>query len=266
MANLATSKTRYLWCALCAVAACSTTVLICMSAQADAADFIDGDRAQIGEDGKIYGVPFEGPDGNVIIPDMTRVLATNGKYGYISTEEMHAAIIDYAISEEERIQSIRNTASMRAPAIASATEEYFGTSFLTPEELEECAKVLINENGYENALNAYSEIAAEPLAAAINQGKLEREKAIDLVRISAENAVVAMASEEALSHEDMVEAQAATLVDNCAVNPITSDQITITRATFDVVYQLAQEKLAVSIPVYSSDGTTVVGSYLVDRM
>lgn len=265
---------RYALCALAAAVALALTVAACMNGQAAAASRIDETRAFVGDDGLVYGVPFEGDDGLIVMPDMTRVRATNGKYGYISVEEMHAAIVDYATTEEERLASIRNVASMRAPALAHATEEYFGAAALTSAELSSLADGLHRGGGYQNAQATYAELAAEPLAQAINQGAVNREVAIALVSEyvrTEESADIARFVEGAegsaeASEAEAVKAYAAAIVDNRGVDPVTPNEVIVTPAIFEAVYEIAKAELAVPIPVYAADGTTVVGTCMVDRM
>lgn len=260
------ARTRYSRFAMCAVVGCVAAAMVCVGSLAAADTYVDETRAHVGTDGQIYGVPFEGPDGNIVMPDMTRVRATNGNYGYISNDEMYAAILDNASNEEEKVQSIKNTANKKAPALASATEKYFGVAALTADELEECSRILITENGHSNALAAYSELAAEPLAVAINQGSLNRETAVALVSTYAKSADAATISQLSGDSEDSVQSYAESIVDNSVIEPVSAQQITVTQDVFDEVYKLAQQELAVPIPVYDEDGVTVVGTYMVNRM
>lgn len=272
MKSTAKPWTRYALCICCAIAAFALTSFACISNQATANSYIDESRAYMGDDGLIYGVPFEGEDGLITMPDMTRVRATNGNYGYISMDEMYSAIIDYATTEEEKSQSVANVAAMRAPAFAHATERYFGTAALTAGELTALADGLHREGGYVNAQSSYSDLAAAPLAAAINQDIIERDVAIALVSEYAheanETAIAPLSADgsNAQAVADAIESYAADIIDNRANAPITADQVTITSTMFDEIYEIAKAELAVPIPVYASDGTTVVGTYMVDRM
>ncbi len=251
--------------ALIIIVACLSAVLACAVSNAVAEPAIDESRVSVGDDGQTYGVPYEGSDGLIVMPDMTRVRATNGNFGFISNAEMQSAILDYATSEEEKTQSIRNTASKRAPALASATSQYFGVDLVDASELEECSQLLYWENGLAHASAAYSEVTCAALAKAINEGMLEQDVALELIEASFQTQSSDVNANESGSNETALE-RATAVIDNRASQSVTASQVVVSQDMFNEIYEIAKNQLAVSIPVYASDGVTVVGEYMVGRM
>ena len=265
---------------------------------------LDPKSAYVGDDGLIYGVPYEGPDKTIVMPDMARVKATNGNFGYISVDQMYAAIIDYAETEDAKSDSIHNTAELKGEALSEAFSEYYGVNSISPDDGYRLGETLYRENGRESARELMNDIASFDLAKAIVFGSLDGEKAAQLLVDSVadgsigKNQVVSVACSLDPSYlSDIVDSfgvqlEASLIDDNVdsvrtvensllALDDfefaklivelkdesfITGDTVRIQSDAFSSIYKIAQPKVAVYIPVYGEDGITVVGEYQVDRM
>lgn len=265
---------------------------------------LDSDSAYVGDDGLVYGVPYEGPDKTIVMPDMARVKATNGNFGYISVDQMYAAIIDYAETEEAGVESVHNTAELKARALSEAFDEYYGVDSISFDDGYRLGEILYRENGRESARALMNDVASSDLAKAIVAGTLDKEKAAGLLVDSVadgsieKNRVVAVAcslepsrlndvfdtsgiqlestlsdsggdparaTESSLLELDDFEL-AELIVELKDETLITGDTVRIQSDAFSSIYKIAQPKVAVYIPVYGEDGATVVGEYRVDRM
>lgn len=265
---------------------------------------LDPDSAYVGDDGLVYGVPYEGPDKTIVMPDMARVEATNGNFGYISVDQMYAAIIDYAETEEAKSDSIHNTAELKGEALSEAFSEYYGINSISSDEGYRLGKALCRENGRESAKGLMNDIASSDLAKAIVSGSIDKEKAASLLvdsvvdgSIEKSQVVSVACSLDSSRLRNIVDSSGiqleASFVDDDADSVhavessllalddfefaeliielkdesfITGDTVRIQSEAFSSIYKIAQPKVAVYIPVYGEDGVTVVGEYRVDRM
>jgi hypothetical protein len=221
-------------CILCCVAACLLSASVVYVSNAASNVNIDKSKAELRDDGLIYGVPYEGEDGTVVIPDMAKVRATNGNYGYISTSDMHAAAIDYASTEEEKSEALANIQNLRADAFANAINDYFELDIISPDDLISFVDNLIHEGGHDAAQESLSAIIEEPALNILNSG---------------------------LSNDAVLKC-----LENSSCSESVEHTFNLTEEAYEAIYSKAQLETAVFIPVYSSDGKDIVGEYQVNRI
>lgn len=267
-------------------------------ANADNSKFVNEEYAHINEDGKIYGVPYEGEEGTVIMPDMVNVRATNGVYGYISQKEMDAAVLDYASNDSEMMASISNTAKMKSEALSDVTTKTFGQQLLNESLSAETIDLLMHENGVKNAREYVTEntqdalyklvtadvlddnITTQLLVDAIEIGAIsdnEIEESIKRASCSIENLVSSSSKSKINANATVdekintllslsIEEKALALAKSKAFDCLNASDISISEALFKDIYQKCQHMTSVFIPVYDEDGTTIIGEYEVYRM
>lgn len=181
----------------------------------------------IGQDGQSYGVPVEGDDGLITMPDMVRVRASNGEIGYVSPDAMIDAFFEGATSQDEIDDVLSSLAEKKAYALMEAADRMLGEGALVYEEAFRIGDALVEDGGIE--------------------------KVQEMMRTASGDAIVGVAEEMALQSAD-VDANASENISEIEDSLIMS------------IINEARRDVSVEVPVYASDGTTVIGSYEVNRM
>ena len=175
------------------------------------------------------------------MPDMVRVKATNGEIGYVSPDEMASAFFEGAVEQEEIETVLASLADKKAQALANAANQRFGFEVLTYDEAYEMGNLLVQANGMQNAKEAMQGVASQRIAVALKEGVISSAEANEI-------ATIAMDAED---NSDEL---------------LLSGGFAINEQLFASIYKEAQKDVCVEVPVYASDGSTIVGIYEVDRM
>lgn len=273
--------------------------------QADGAMRVDGAYASVGEDGKVYGVPHENDYGETVMPDMMRVRATNGVYGYVDNRSQAFAVLGYPETQEEMSSAIAANSEKKASALRDAFAEYFGVDLLSHEQGYEVGRILTKSNGHANAQAYVTEHTRDGLLVAMREGRLSSNGAAALVAHAIERGAIPLEEIQSLpgveagklaSAVESVQTDAAGVADysdavvsaediSAADNQdeiilraaeafvadqgawrIEAESLEVGGSAFYEIYESAQAKTAVSVPVYASDGETVVGEYMINIM
>ena len=222
-----------------AVALC-LSFAFCLTASGEAL-FDESSDYFIGADGQSYGVPVEGDEGIIAMPDMVRVKATNGEIGYVSPDEMTNAFFEGAVEQDEIEAVLASLADKKAQALTNAANQCFGFEVLAYDEAYEMGNLLVQANGMLKAKDAMQGVAAQRIAVALEEGVISSAKA---------NEIATMAMDAEDNSDEL----------------LLSGDFTINEQLFASIYNEAQKDVRVEGPVYASDGSTVVGVYEVDRM
>ena len=238
-----------------------------------------GSDVFVGQDGKTYGVPYPGDDGNVVIPDMVRVRTSSGEFGYVSYNEMQNAIVNNAQTQEDSERTIDDIDNLKAEAFCTAVNDRLGTDSITCEEAFTCTQLLTEENGFEKSRTALTEKTAVSLAKAIRNGELSVELTEELLkdavssgRISRADMVLGFVADK--SSDGLLSLSATNLSDDELLHEfathgnldrVSSEDVSISENLFMEIYSSAQPAAAVSVPLYSEEGK-VIGEYPVNRL
>lgn len=125
--------------------------------------------------------------------------------------------------------------------MANAANQRFGFEVLTYDEAYEMGNLLVQANGMQNAKEAMQGVASQRIAVALKEGVISSAEANEI-------ATIAMDAED---NSDEL---------------LLSGGFTINEQLFASIYKEAQKDVSVEVPVYASDGSTIVGVYEVDRM
>lgn len=210
----------------------------------DSAGWIPGSANFVGEDGRLYGVPYTGEDGDLVIPDMVRVKLGEDQFGYVSYEELNAATLGSADLGEEREIYLDDLMAQEAGAFQQAFSEYYGIDALSYESALECASEVRFDGGRERARQFMESEVRDELAYAIRSGEMVNDKALDALGQDVSGLVT-----------DEVQDGTAT-----ARGSVEANDVLIAEHAFDAIYDLALARLTVSVPVYAEDGMTIIGS------
>ena len=175
------------------------------------------------------------------MPDMVRVKATNGEIGYVSPDEMTSAFFEGAVEQDEIETVLASLADKKARALTNAANQRFGFEVLTYDEAYEIGNLLVQANGMLNAKDAMQGVASQRIAVALEEGVISSAKANEIATMS-------------MDAEDN------------SGELLLSGGFTISEQLFASIYKEAQKDVSVEVPVYASDGSTIVGVYEVDRM
>lgn len=201
----------------------------------------------VGDDGLVYGVPYSNASGETVMPDMGRVIATNGEVGYIDIGSMETAVYNGATTAEGRAQAVADNINLEAHAFQQAFLEYFGIDSLSYDAAVECAKEIRYEDGKASARTAIQNDTREDLALAISEGSVADQRALSVL-------------------EDGVSFVSVEDVGQSALGNVAPNEIMITDDVLDEIYKLARPQLMVSVPVYASDRMTILGEYSFARL
>lgn len=226
--------------ALAVAAAFCLSFAFCLTASGEAL-FDESSDYFIGADGQSYGVPVEGDEGIIAMPDMVRVKATNGEIGYVSPDEMTNAFFEGAVAQDEIEAVLASLADKKAQALTNAANQCFGFEVLAYDEAYEMGNLLVQANGMLKAKDAMQGVAAQRIAVALEEGVISSARA---------NEIATMAMDVEGDSDEL----------------LLSGDFTINEQLFASIYKEAQKDVRVEVPVYASDGSTVVGVYEVDRM
>lgn len=225
---------------LAVAAAFCLSFAFCLTASGEAL-FDESSDYFIGADGQSYGVPIEDDEGVIAMPDMVRVKATNGEIGYVSPDEMTSAFFEGAVEQDEIETVLASLADKKARALTNAANQRFGFEVLTYDEAYEIGNLLVQANGMLNAKDAMQGVASRRIAVALEEGVISSAKANEIATMS-------------MDAEDN------------SGELLLSGGFTISEQLFASIYKEAQKDVSVEVPVYASDGSTIVGVYEVDRM
>ncbi len=203
-------------------------------------------------DGRTYGSPYEGPDGEAIMPDMLRVVATNGQIGYVSMAEMDEGIMLGASTPEEETEAYVLIEDLKAQALKNAFAEYYGVDALSTEEALACATELAFENGERDSRLAATASSQVELASAIESGLISAEKASDLLGASAASA-------------NLRSGTSATSPAASGAEIVMPSSISIDEEAYGEILDRVRAETAIHLPVYAEDGFTIVGELVVHR-
>lgn len=201
----------------------------------------------VGSDGLVYGVPYKNEAGEVLMPDMGRVTATNGQVGYINIDSMESAIYNGAMTDEGREKAVLDNADAEARIFQQAFADYFGIDALGYDAAYDCITKIRYEDGVSAAIAAMSDDASDELAYAIAEGSIDSGKALSVLEQSA--------MQDRSARNGAVE-----------FDEVSPSDIAITEDVFNAILDLAMPQLSVSVPVYSEDGVTVIGEYSFGRL
>lgn len=232
---------------------------------AEAATRIDESQAIVGEDGKVYGIPHTNAYDEFVMPDMVKVRATNGTYGYIDNVAQAFAVLGYPDSQEEMMEAIDDNTELKANALREAFFECYGVDLLNSGDAHEIVSIAAKQNGRENARVALVESTNAGLLEALQAGRIESTKAASLIVHSLQNADQVEASPIADERVAKLDAAEEFLANQGAAS-LGKEDIEIDAEAFSDLYRIAQEKTAVAVPVYAIDGETVVGEYMINMM
>lgn len=210
----------------------------------------DFTRNFTGPDGLVYGVPYEDANGNVMMPDMGRVLTTDGQIGYMSLDMLvdESCGGDNISSWEELAQMTDELADQKALALKQAFAEYSGVDALDFETAYECVTEL-SLNGDEACAAIIENDVAATLAKAVNDNVVSSDIINSIVK---ENAIIS--------------AESASVQDKQRNNlRISEADVEISEEAFDAILELARPSVALKLPVYASDGVTVIGECSINR-
>lgn len=214
--------------------------------------------------GETYGFAVD-ERGNALAapPDLIAAIATNGERGYLRADEYHAAQDEQrrSLSDEE----FRVYAETRQNALKQAFSEYLGCDLLSTDAAAECLGAKETSGGMERAAALASEELSLSLTEAVRSGTLPAEDAQvllqgELVSLSLPAAAPAPLKAQAgeLSAQQLetaVKAEGARF------------KVAIGKDTFErEILPLAQAKTATMLPVYASDGVTVIGEFALNSM
>lgn len=222
------------------------TSIVPSSASAGASQ-LTGEGNFVGNDGLVYGVAYVDEDGNINIPDMHRVKMDDGGYGYVSEAELNLALFNYATTAEGRQDAIEDILDLEAQAFKQAFAEYFGIDALSIAAARECVCEMRYADGLNNALSAIEEDTRVELSAGIEGGTVSKEKAAGVVSASS------AARSSGLEASDLA-------------GDIEPEDISITPEVLAALHDIARPALAVTVPVYAEDGTTIIGERSFNRL
>lgn len=249
--------------------------------QAVGTQSVDETQVIIGEDGRTYGVPHTNENGEFVFPDMVRVRATNGNFGYIDHYRQAFAVLDYAETPEEIAAANAENADKKATAICEAFAEYYGAGLVPHDVAYEMGRILQGADGQENARRYLSDHTRDDLAMAAREGRISAEKAATLVanaiadgrisqaevqKVVGDQAMAPSVSEPLDARTGDVMQAAEAFVAAGGLESVDAADIEVSSEAFREIYEIAQQKTAVPVPVYDIDGTTVVGEYLINMM
>ena len=206
----------------------------------------------VGPDGRTYGAPYVDDEGLTVMPDMILSEATNGEFGYVSYEMLEAAIVNYAQTPEEEIAAIAEIDNQKAEALRSAFAEYYGIDALSFEDALICANALVHEEGVEGSRAAAVSRASAALAEGIRSGSISEYRVAELTSPS-----LGVTAGERTSSVQQLE--------TTRIESLTADDICISPASYDSILDIARAKVAIHLPVYAADGSTVIGEVVINR-
>lgn len=206
---------------------------------------------EVGADGLTYGAPYVGEDGLIAMPDMIYSEATNGEFGYVSSAMLDAAIVNYAETPEEEMAAIAAIDNQKAAALRSAFAEYYGADVLSFEDAMDCANQLVHEEGVEGSRATAIASASAALAEAVRLGEVTGERAVELLGTEAVASAAIPAGSQILGAG--------------VIGGLTASDVTISAAAYEAILDIARAQVAIHLPVYADDGTTIVGEVVIDR-
>lgn len=151
------------------LAAFCGSFVICLTANGETL-FDENSDYFIGADGRSYGIPIEGDEGTIVMPDMVRVKATNGEIGYMSPDEMTNAFFEGAVEQNEIEEVLASLADKKAQALTDAATRRFGFEVVTYSEAFEIGNLLVQEGGISKAKESMRNISTQRLASALEDG------------------------------------------------------------------------------------------------
>lgn len=192
----------------------------------------------IGADGLVYGVPYADEVGNLVEPDMARVLLDDGSFGYVSLAEMDDMTFDGATTQEELDSVVARIENAAANAYKQAFAQYYGIDALSLEDALACVADL-KTYGSDMAKERMENSTSAALVEGIRSGVVSEARAIELT----EHSIATLAT----------------------VQGVPSFSISLSEDAFDEIQELAAPMMSIFVPVYSDSGA-VIGQYPVCRL
>ena len=186
----------------------------------------------VDSDGLVYGVPYTDEDGNLVEPDMLRVMLDDESFGYVSLAEMDAMVFEGAATQEELDAVVARIEEAAANAYKNAFAQYYGIDVLS----------------FDDALNCVSDL---------------KTYGADMARERVENSTSA-ALAEGVKSGVVSEGRGSELTADSTVS-FAAPSISISEDAFCEIQSLAAPMMSISVPVYSDNGT-VIGQYPVCRL
>lgn len=206
-------------------------------------------EVQVNEYGQTYGSELAGdPNTGEGVPELISVMATNGKDGYMYFSDVQKIYQrDFTVTPEE----LEVTAPQKEEAIAKALNELitdkYGCELISTEELLEINK---NRSSMGGAASAYHQAQAKVVSRVEANMDVNGKAIVEATKRSAN------LKDEAISK----------LASNANIDASGSAQKLLDQATYDILYQQARDTTGVPIPVYLSDGRTLIGEYRMDSL
>lgn len=207
-------------------------------------------EVRVNEYGQTYGSELAGdPNTGEGVPDLISVMASNGKDGYMYFSDVQKIYQrDFTVTPEE----LEITAPQKEEAIAKALNELitdkYGCELISTEELLEINK---NRSSMGGAAAAYQEAQAKVVARVESNKDVNGKAIVEVTKRSNVNL-----KDEAISK----------LASNANIDAAGSAQKLLDQVTYDILYQQARDTTGVPIPVYLSDGRTLIGEYRMDSL
>ncbi len=227
------------------IVAAATVLALFFAAQAGALDTLS---YGVNQNGQTYGSAFNPAtkQPNTVEPDLRAVQASNGKRGYVYTEELNGVLDGLRSMSDEEYRSLHEA---QAQELMKASEEVLGFEALSKQgALEYLSDSKIAEKMAEAEANACDELAVS-LAA----------------KISADPSMLYSLAN--LEERGIVEASGMKLADEVSAaaeggagEPKTLPAVTVPESTMYEIANRARQATAIQLTVYESDGETPVGT------
>lgn len=209
---------------------------------------------QTNEQGQTYGTSGNPETGEVYAtpPDLRAATATNGASGYISNAEGEAAI------DRWRAMDGTELTNEQGAALAEAARERFGVDVVT----DEAATAYIRTRQSSPGSNEPEKTLEASIASTFVDKAKAGEIAPSQITKLQQSGLVSWNGREGFHLFEPSASEVAQAAEN---GSLTASGM-ISDETISDIVQAAREKTAARIPVYTSDGKTVVGEFMITCM